>query len=287
MHGTVMDLNLVRTFLVVAENLSYTKAAKQMNLTQPAVSAAIRRLEIQYGQTLFVKNGRGIELTTKGHQLVPSFRQALDMIENAMHMREHFNIYCNEAILHCLLPMEHTTFSESPSNKSTLFEHLRQQKIDLIIDTILTKDSTFVIEEVFREPVVVICRKGHPRIQSEISKEMFYAEHHILHSATWDNIRGFEQIAQEPVEERKAEVISNSIAGLALHVSNSDSLAFIPKSFALQWAAKLELQVLNCPIKTNLAPFHLVYHKREVKNPAHKALRENIKLKLAEFQYSG
>ena len=112
-----MDLNLVRTFLVVADHLSYTKAAEQMKLTQPAVSSAIKRLENEYGQTLFVKNGRGIELTTKGYQLIPFFRQALDIIENAMHMREHFNVYCNEAILHCLWPMENITFTESPQDK--------------------------------------------------------------------------------------------------------------------------------------------------------------------------
>ncbi len=275
-----MDLNLVRTFLVVAENLSYTKAAEQMNLTQPAISTAIKRLEKEYGQKLFVKSGRNIELTTRGHQLIPFFRQALDIIENAMHMREHFNVYCNEAILHGLLPMENITFTESPPDKNMLFEHLRQQKADLVLDAILTKDNAFVIEEVHKEPIVVICRKDHPRIRGSITKEMFYNEHHILNSSTWENLRGFEQIAQEPIEDRRANVISSSISGIVLLTSTSDSLAFIPKSFANKWAEKLDLQVLNCPIKVNDAPFHLVYHKRELKNPAHKALRDNIKLKL-------
>ncbi len=281
-----MDLNLVRTFLVVAENLSYTKAAEQMNLTQPAVSTAIKRLEKEYGQKLFVKSGRSIELTTRGHQLIPFFRQAIDIIENAMHMREHFNVYCNESILHGLLPMKNITFTESPQDKDVLFEHLRQQKADLILDIILTKDSAFVIEEVHREPVVVICRKDHPRIQGELTKEMFYQEHHILNSSTWESLRGFEQIAQEPVEERKTNVISSSVAGLALHVSVSDCLAFIPLSFANKWAEPLGLQVLSCPIKINEAPFHLVYHKREVKNPSHKALRDSIKQKLQALKYA-
>jgi len=280
-----MDLNLVRTFLVVAENLSYTKAAEQMNLTQPAVSSAIKRLECEYGQTLFVKNGRGIELTTRGYQLVPFFRQALGIIENAMHMREHFNVYCNEALLHSLLPMDNITFTESPADKDLLFEHLRQQKADLVLDVILNKSNSFVIEEVHREPLVVICRKNHPRIQGTLTKEMFYQEHHILNSSTWENLRGFEQIAQEPVEERETYVVSNSIAGLALHVSISDSLAFIPVSFARQWAEKLELQILSCPIKINDAPFQLVYHKRELKNPTHTALRNNIKNKLKTYVF--
>ncbi|MBD0785734.1 LysR family transcriptional regulator [Vibrio sp. Y2-5] len=279
-----MDLNLVRTFLVVADNLSYTKAAEQMNITQPAVSSAIKRLEKEYGQALFVKSGRGIELTAKGYQLMPLFRQALDIIENAIHMREHFNVCCNEAILHSLWPMENITFTESPQDKGALFELMRQQKADLIVDTILTKDSSFVIEEVHREPLVVVCRKGHPRINGAITKQQYYQELHVLNSAMWENLRGFEQITQEPIEERKADIISGSIAGVVLHASQSDALAFVNKSFAQKWAEKLDLQVLQCPIKTDLAPYHLVYHKRELNNPAHKALRENIKQKLANVK---
>ncbi|MFV0448381.1 MAG: LysR family transcriptional regulator [Vibrio sp.] len=276
-----MDLNLVRTFLVVAENLSYTKAAEQMHLTQPAVSSAIKRLEKEYGQTLFVKNGRGIELTTRGHQLIPFFRQAINIIESTLQMREHFNVYCTETILYCLLPMKNITLIESPTDKDMLFEHLRQQKADLVLDIMVTKDSSFIIEEIHREPAVMICRKDHPRIQGEISKEMFYQEQHVLNSSTWENLSGFEQLAQEPIEERKISIISGSLAGLALHTLQSDALALISRSFANKWADKLGLQVLPCPIKTNSIPSHLVYHKRELQNPAHKLLRESIKRQLA------
>lgn len=280
-----MDLNLVRTFLVVAETQSYTKAADKMNLTQPAISSAIKRLETDYGQALFVKRGRGIELTTKGLQLIPKFQQALDIIDNAMHMREHFNVYCNESLLHCLLPMENIAFTESPPEKHRAFEHLRQQKADLVIDNILTKDNAFVIEEIYKDPVVVICRKAHPRIQNSITKYQFYQEQHVLYSGTWESLRGFEQIAREPVEERKVAVISGSIAGVTMHVSQSDALAFVPFIFAQKWADILDLQILECPIDTDLAPYHLVYHKREARNPAHKALREKIKQALAKFKY--
>lgn len=54
-----MDLNLIQTFLVVAEFQSYTKAAEQLGLTQPAVSAAIKRLEQVVDKQLFVKKRTG------------------------------------------------------------------------------------------------------------------------------------------------------------------------------------------------------------------------------------
>ncbi|MCH1930321.1 LysR family transcriptional regulator [Shewanella sp. A25] len=272
-----MDLNLVRTFLVVAECQSYTKAAERLSLTQPAISSAIKRLEAQYGQNLFVKQGRGIELTTKGHQLQPAFREALSIIENAMHTRKHFNVYCNESLINVLVDIDNISLQESPAEKSQLFDHLRAQKTDLIVDIVLTKDNSFIVEEILQERLTVICRKGHPRIANTLTKEQFYAEDHVFYNGTWEKVRGFELFASEPIEERKMALTCSSIASIAMNVSQSDSIAVISRSFATRWAEKLGLQVLECPIKTEGIPYHLVYHKRELKNPIHQQIRDEIK----------
>ncbi len=272
-----MDLNLVRTFLVVAECLSYTKAAERMQLTQPAISSAIKRLEKHYGQTLFVKQGRGIELSTKGQQLLPSFRQALGIIENAMNLRKQFNVYCNESLINVLFPINNIHLQESPPEKSQLFECLRQHKADMIVDTMLTKDNSFMVEEILLEPMVIICRKDHPRLDGAITKEQFYLEQHVFYSGMWEKIRGLELFASEPVEERKIALICGSIASIAMNVAQSDSLGLISHSFANKWATTLGLQVLTCPIKADPIPYHLVYHKRDLNNPLHKQIREEIK----------
>lgn len=275
-----MDLNLVRTFLVVAECQSYTKAAEHLQLTQPAISAAIKRLENRYGENLFIKQGRGIELSSKGQQLIPAFRQALSIIENAMNMRTQFNVCCNESLISALFPIENINLQESSPEKHHLFEHLRHEKTDIIVDSFLTRDSAFMVEEIYLEPLVVICRRDHPRIQHSITKEAFYNEEHALYSGTWDKIRAFELLANEPIEERKIALICHSIASIALNIAQSDSIAVIARTFAEQWAEKLNLQILTSPFKTDFIPYHLVYHKREIKNPYHKKIREEIKAKI-------
>lgn len=275
-----MDLNLVRTFLVVAECQSYTKAAEHLQLTQPAISSAIKRLEKCYGENLFIKQGRGIELSSKGQQLIPAFRQALSIIENAMNMRTQFNVCCNESLMSTLFSIDNIRLQESPPEKDQLFEHLRQEKIDIIVDSIRTRDSAFMVEEIYLEPLVVICRRGHPRIQHSLTKEAFYNEEHVFYSGTWEKIRAFELLANEPIEDRKMALVCHSIASIALNICQSDAIAVIPLAFAEQWAEKLNLQILTCPIITDLIPYHLMYHKREIKNPYHKKIREEIKAKI-------
>jgi LysR family transcriptional activator of mexEF-oprN operon len=68
-YGRDLDLNLLRVFAVVAESESVTTAAARLYLTQPAVSAALRRLTNAVGAPLFVRKGRGIALTSRGARL--------------------------------------------------------------------------------------------------------------------------------------------------------------------------------------------------------------------------
>jgi LysR family transcriptional regulator, mexEF-oprN operon transcriptional activator len=77
-YGRDLDLNLLRVFVVVASAGSVTRAAGQLYLTQPAVSAALRRLQSAVGAPLFVRSGRGLALSQRGQKLLDSARPLLE-----------------------------------------------------------------------------------------------------------------------------------------------------------------------------------------------------------------
>ncbi len=278
-----MDLNLIQTFLMVVEFQSYTKAAEHLGLTQPAVSASVKRLEQVMNKQLVVKKGRGIALTSTAYQLIPQFQQAISIIDNAIFEEKAFEVYCSEAILHKLDSVNGAVFHESTPDKYQLFEQLKRQEMDLIIDTVVTKDAAFIVEEAYQEPAVLICRGKHPRIQGSITKQEFYNESHCLFYGRWQDTTGFEQLAKEAIQERKTEIVSCSLAGVIMNVAQHDCLGILSKSFATKWSKILDLQVLECPIDIYNIPYKLVYHKREIHNPAHMKLRESIKRQLNNF----
>ena len=72
-----MDLRVLRYFLTVAKEQSFTKAAKQLHITQPTLSRQLAALEAELGVTLFDRGGHGITLTNEGILLK---RRALEMI---------------------------------------------------------------------------------------------------------------------------------------------------------------------------------------------------------------
>lgn len=83
-----MDIQNLQAFITVYEQQSFSKAAEQLNLTQPAVSKRIAALEHDYHTTLFDRIGKTIQLTEAGALLLPSAHLVIEEIK-----RSHQNIF--------------------------------------------------------------------------------------------------------------------------------------------------------------------------------------------------
>ncbi|MGC1556156.1 MAG: LysR substrate-binding domain-containing protein [Methylovirgula sp.] len=79
------DIVLLRTFAAVCDTGSFTKAAREVNLTQSAVSLHVKRLEDQVGARLILRNARGVALTEQGEVLLSYARRILALREEAEH----------------------------------------------------------------------------------------------------------------------------------------------------------------------------------------------------------
>lgn len=78
-----MDTQSLQAFTAVADNGSFSLAAEQLFLTQPAVSKRIATLENQVGARLFDRLGRRVSLTEAGELLLPRARQILVMVDDS------------------------------------------------------------------------------------------------------------------------------------------------------------------------------------------------------------
>jgi DNA-binding transcriptional LysR family regulator len=79
-----MDISTLKAFLAVAETQSFSKAAKQLFLTQPAVSKRVATLESELDAKLFDRIGRNINLTEAGHTLLPRAHKILLDVEDSV-----------------------------------------------------------------------------------------------------------------------------------------------------------------------------------------------------------
>src|SRR3989449_1405244 len=108
-----MDLGALRIFLAVAQERSFSRAAAKVHRTQPAVSQAVRRLEVELGEQLFDRSSKSGTLTEAGRML-QNYGQRLvrlaEETESAVRelrdlRRGRVLIGANEAAVHTLLPL--------------------------------------------------------------------------------------------------------------------------------------------------------------------------------------
>ena len=108
-----MDLGALKIFLAVAHERSFSRAAAKVHRTQPAVSQAVRRLEVELGEQLFDRSSKTGTLTDAG-RVLQNYGQRLirlaEETESAMRelrdlRRGRVLIGANEAAIHTLLPL--------------------------------------------------------------------------------------------------------------------------------------------------------------------------------------
>jgi DNA-binding transcriptional LysR family regulator len=73
-----LDLKSVRCFLMLSEELNFSRAAARMSITQPSFSSQIRKLEDQIGQPLFLRSTRQVAITAAGQALLEPARSLLE-----------------------------------------------------------------------------------------------------------------------------------------------------------------------------------------------------------------
>ena len=80
-----INLELYRVFYVVAKTGSLTKAKNELFVSQPAISQSIKQLETLLGGRLFIRTGKGMELTSEGRMMFDYVEQAYNLIRVAEH----------------------------------------------------------------------------------------------------------------------------------------------------------------------------------------------------------
>ncbi len=89
-----MDIRILRYFLTVAKEQNFTRAAEQLNITQPTLSRQLAALEKELGTTLFIRGNRSITLTEAGILLK---RRALEIIDLEEKMLDELKV--NEELM--------------------------------------------------------------------------------------------------------------------------------------------------------------------------------------------
>jgi DNA-binding transcriptional LysR family regulator len=298
-----LDLNLLRVFDEVMAERSLTKAARNLSITQPAVSNALRRLRETLGDDLVRRDGHGIAPTPFALSLWPSVRAALDQLQAAL-VPQHF--VPSEARNSFVLAMADATAAELMGGLAQQLEH-QAPNISIRVLPLTTRDprslldngvidlalgyfpavladltakaqvdeaTSFEHQRLYDGEYVCVMRKGHPLATQNISLENFCNARHLLVSFSGRPYGFIDEALASIGKQRRVVMTVNQFFTAGRMVVNSDLLTVLPRHFVPTTGISNELFLCDLPFKVPSLHVDALWHRRKHAQSDHLWLRE-------------
>ncbi|MUU78942.1 LysR substrate-binding domain-containing protein [Winogradskyella endarachnes] len=233
-------------FKIVAKHLSFTKAAEQLFISQPAISKAIKNLEQEYKTTLFIRKRNSIELTTEGKSFLIYTNKILaiyaEMEEKFLHKNEEFpevidvgvsttlsNYIIPKIIAKFRLQFPQTKFNIISNNSENIENLILNEDIDFGITEGSTANPKLQFEKFIKDEIVLVTNVNNNSyskgiIDVETLKKIPIVERE-KGSGTKVIIDSY--LLNHQIKKLNAVVFFNSTEAIKNYLYNSDHYAFL------------------------------------------------------------
>jgi DNA-binding transcriptional LysR family regulator len=296
-----LDLNLLRVFDQVMAERNLTRAARNLSMTQPAVSNALARLRESVDQ-LVTRSGYGVEPTPRALALWPAVADALRQLESsfapgdftASEARQTFNLAMADATAASLMPgLVKVIELDAPGVSMRVLplvtrdprRLLDQGEVDLAVgffpavlaDLTAQEQSAgmaaFAHQRLYAGEYVCVMRTGHPLSRGALTLDRYCSARHLLVSFSGRPFGIVDEALASRGRERRIVLTVNQFFTAGRVVSASDLLTVLPRHFVkvTGMASDLTLRELPFPVP----PVHVdsLWHRRQAQRADHSWLR--------------
>jgi len=211
------DLSDLRAFVAVADATSFRVAAEALNLSQPALSRRVHKLEEALGFRLFERTTRKVALNAMGRSFLPKARHVLGELEGALlgmadlseRIHGMVSIACVPStvgsllagavkVFHQRFPRIRVRLLDQPAPEILLA--VARSEADFGISYLGTQEPDLEFEPLLTEPFVLACRRDHPLATRR--------------RVAWSDLAGHECVALAPGSGNRM-LIDQAVASLA------------------------------------------------------------------------
>jgi DNA-binding transcriptional LysR family regulator len=171
-------LRQLKVFEAVARHRSFSRAAEELHLTQPAVSTQVSKLEDHAGLPLFEQLGKKIHLTAAGEQMLVSSREIIQKFQEAEEAMAQFkgvsggrlnvavisagDYFFPRMLVEFAQRHAGVTFNFNVVNREELLAQLKENRTDLAVMVRPPEDSDTVAEAFAPHPYIIVAAPDHP-----------------------------------------------------------------------------------------------------------------------------
>jgi len=295
------DLNLLRVLDALLREPSTVKAGERLRLSQPAVSAALRRLRHGLKDPLFVRQGQRLVATSYARSLEVPLRQHLDELFellagpgefNPLLAEFNFKIAGSDFFSEMLMPsLARQLIRTAPKILVQLVELVPANHIEILhnkdVDLALVPQGSFPgwvdSTTAFQARFMVIARRGHPRLETAglgpgdtVPIDLYCDLGHVVFSPEGKMRAMGDAILSRIGRERRVVMTMPDFGGICSTVSGSDLIALMPEPLALRLAPRLDLDIYAAPMHIEPPAICMIWHMRNTGHPAHRWLRDQV-----------
>jgi DNA-binding transcriptional LysR family regulator len=174
-----VQIGHLRCFLAVAERRHFTRAARELGLAQPSVSAQVRRLESELGSELFHRMKGNVTLTPAGEALLPFARRILtdvdaassELRESGVQVRGRLSIGATPSLAATLVPPVLARFHSAypavdlvlrEAGSGDLVTALEEGALDVALVILPVRHDVLETQPLLREELVLALARTHP-----------------------------------------------------------------------------------------------------------------------------
>ncbi|WP_145611500.1 LysR family transcriptional regulator [Rhizobium mongolense] len=259
-----LDLNLLVAIDALMTKRSVTAAARSINLSQSAMSAAIARLRTYFGDELFSMQGRELVPTPRAEALAPAVRDALlhiqlsvitwDPINPAQSDRRFRIILSDFMILVFFARVVERVAREAPGVSFELLpldddphEFLRRGDVDFLILPDVFMSSAHPKAKLFDEALVCVGCPTNKQLLGDLSFETYMSMGHV--AAQFGRKPSVEQwLLLEHGFKRRIELVVPGFTLIPPLLSGTNRIATIPLRLANHFAKTIPLRIVKSPL---------------------------------------
>ncbi|MCP4177956.1 MAG: LysR family transcriptional regulator [bacterium] len=263
-----LNLLVILNDLLATKNI--TKSAKNLHLTQPAVSTNLNHLREIFKDELLAKCGRNMVLTPKAEKIISPLKDILASTTNLLKIDEKFDPYKGKHYFNIAATdyAEHTIVPKIMQKMKKFDIHLTLHTIPYqkIIDTSLD-DFDFVLgnylltnflsRKLFEETFVIVANKTHPIVNHKATLKDYLTEKHIKVNIDKDN--NFVGKALGEPDPRDFIHSVNYISSAAIIMEKFSYIMTMPSMLADIFCKTRNLKSNELPFKTELASINLLW----------------------------
>ena len=304
----LLDATLLMVFLGCMRHRKATAVAREMGLTQPAVSHALKRLRSLYGDPLFLRRAHGLEPTALARELEPKIRRIVRLMSETLSEQSSFDPVKSRVNLRVgTFDYELTTIlpdliadlrKAGPGIAVHAYPLANRDALDALVDARIdlalgyfdfppNSEDAFVADELFTETYVVAARNAHPLFSGFLTPQRFAAADHLLVSPFGPVRNMVDHTLQTRDLRRNVQVTVPSLFAAISIIEKSGLVVTLPERVAARNAVRFNLAYKPLPFEDSTFKLHLVRHVRDAQSALHLWLAEQLRALIASHDGLG